>query len=55
MEGDSGAWVLNDVGNLESMAWAASNTGRTAYMTQIDGVIADVEAGTSKKVELLQA
>lgn len=51
MEGDLGAWLLDDVGNLEGKAWAASNNGKI-YVTPINCVIAEIEARTSKKVEL---
>ena len=52
MEGESGAWVLDDVGNFVGLDWGLSNIGKSANVIPIGHVM--IEARTRKDVELFQ-
>lgn len=48
--GDSGSWILNEVGQLVGLLWGGTHS--VCYFTPIQMVLDDIEARTGMKVEL---
>ena len=50
--GDSGAWVLDPLGDLVGVLWGGCEKSNHGYLTPIRLVINDIENFTGKKVEM---
>ncbi len=50
--GDSGAWILDPLGDLVGLLWGGCEKSGHGYFTPIRLVIDDIEKFTGKKVEI---